>query len=89
MLGLRAAGFIKSNRPTVTLVSRYSPEMPGAVPVLNFRTEIRTRSSLLQNKAVLSLAGSEESITQILNLSVSKLNLYSINVFHGLHGVLF
>lgn len=91
MLGFRAAGFIKSNRPTVTLVSSRndSPEMTGALPVLHFKTEIRTRSSLLKNKAVLSLAGNEESVTQILNLSMSKLNLYTINMLHGLHGVVF
>ena len=91
MLGFRAAGFIKSNRLTVTLVSgrNDSSEMTGAVPVLHFRTETRTRSRLLKNKAVLSLAGREESVTQILNLSMSKLNLYIINMLHGLHGVLF
>lgn len=76
MLGFRAAGFIKSNRAAVTLVSdrNDSPEVTEAVPVLYFRTEIRTRSSLLKNKAVLSLAGSQESVTQIANLSVFKLN---------------
>lgn len=54
MLGFRTADFIKSNRPTVTSVLGMddSPEMPGAVPVLHFRTEIRTRSSLLKNEAV-------------------------------------
>lgn len=91
MLGFRTAGFIKSNRPTVTLVSSRndSPKMTGAVPVLHFRIEIRTRSSLLKNKAVLSLAGSEESVSQILNLSMCKLNLYTLNILHGLHGVVF
>lgn len=67
MLGFRTAGFIKSNRPTVTLVSSRndSPKMTGAVPVLHFRTEIRTRSSLLKNKAVLSLAGSDPNLKSL------------------------
>lgn len=73
MLGFRAPGFIKYNRPTVTLMSGRNDfaVMTGAVPVLPFRTEIRTRSSCLKNEAVLSLSGSEESVTQTLNLCPS------------------
>lgn len=73
MLGFRAMGFIKYNRPTVTLVSGRNDfaVMTGAVPALHFGTEIRTISSWLKNKVVLSLAGSEESVTQTLNLCPS------------------
>lgn len=57
MLEFTEAAFIKFNRLTVTLLSgrNGSPEVTGVVAVLRFRAEIRTRSGLMKNMAVLSV----------------------------------